>query len=102
LFWVVSRLVDGFTVASFGWAIIAAIVYSLVSWAVSSLVMGSKDGLAPSMKPILPGLALALALAAPLPARAADPAPNSLAFSAVVRLGYLSREREDRDGARSD
>lgn len=43
LFWVVSRLVDGFTVASFGWAIVAAIVYSLVSWAVSSLVMGSRD-----------------------------------------------------------
>jgi putative membrane protein len=43
LFWVVSRLVDGFTVASFGWAIIAAIVYSLVSWAVSSLLMGSRD-----------------------------------------------------------
>ena len=43
LFWVVSRLVDGFTIASFGWAIIAALVYSLISWAVSSLVLSSRD-----------------------------------------------------------
>jgi putative membrane protein len=43
LFWLVARIVDGFTVASFGWAIVAALVYSLVSWAVSSLVMGSRD-----------------------------------------------------------
>lgn len=54
------------------------------------------------MKANLPGLALALALAAPLPAGAADPAPNRFAFSADVRLGYFGREREDRDGARSD
>ncbi|MFT4103160.1 MAG: phage holin family protein [Burkholderiaceae bacterium] len=40
LFWVTSRLVDGFTIASFGWAIIAALVYSLISWAVSALLMG--------------------------------------------------------------
>ncbi len=40
LFWVTSRLVDGFTVASFGWAIVGALVYSLISWAVSSLLMG--------------------------------------------------------------
>ncbi|MFT3802048.1 MAG: phage holin family protein [Burkholderiaceae bacterium] len=40
LFWVTSRLVDGFTVASFGWAIVGALLYSLISWAVSSLLMG--------------------------------------------------------------
>ncbi|GAA4406919.1 hypothetical protein [Quisquiliibacterium transsilvanicum] len=52
------------------------------------------------MKPML--LALALALTTPLPAGAADPAPKEFAFSADVRLGYFAREREDRDGARSD
>lgn len=40
LFWITSKLVDGFVVASFGWAIIAALIYSLISWAVSSLLMG--------------------------------------------------------------
>lgn len=43
LFWLVAWMVKGFEIASFGWAIIAAIVYSLVSWAVSSLVMVSRD-----------------------------------------------------------
>lgn len=39
LFWLVARWVEGFGVASFGWAVVAAVVYSLVSWAVSSLVL---------------------------------------------------------------
>lgn len=39
LFWLVSRIVDGFSITSFGWAVVAAFVYSLISWAVSSLVM---------------------------------------------------------------
>jgi len=43
LFWLVARFVDGFSVTSFGWAIVAAIVYSLMSWAVSALVMPRKD-----------------------------------------------------------
>lgn len=43
LFWVVSRLVEGFSVRSFGWAIIAAIVYSLISSAVSYLVLRRSD-----------------------------------------------------------
>lgn len=43
LFWVTSRLIDGFSVASFGWAIVGAVVYSLISWAVSSLVIGKRD-----------------------------------------------------------
>ena len=43
LFWLVARFVDGFSVTSFGWAIVAAIVYSLISWAVSALVMPRKD-----------------------------------------------------------
>ena len=43
LFWVTSRIIDGFSVASFWWAVVAAIVYGLISWAVSSLVMGRRD-----------------------------------------------------------
>lgn len=42
LFWVTSRLVDGFTVASFGWAIIGALLYSIISSLVSSLLLGGE------------------------------------------------------------
>ena len=34
-----SRLVDGFFVGGFWWAVLAAIVYSIISSAISSLVM---------------------------------------------------------------
>ena len=39
MFWAVAQLIDGFRVASFGAAIIAALVYSIVSWALSSLLL---------------------------------------------------------------
>lgn len=39
MFWLASRFVDGFFVAGFWWAVLAAIVYSIISWAISSLVM---------------------------------------------------------------
>lgn len=42
MFWLAARWVDGFGVASFGWAIVAAIVYSLISWAISSLLLRDK------------------------------------------------------------
>lgn len=42
LFWLVAKMIDGFSVSGFWWAVIAAVVYSLISWAVSSLVMPSK------------------------------------------------------------
>jgi putative membrane protein len=42
LFWLATRMLDGFEVRSFGWAILAAIVYSLISWAVSALVPGRR------------------------------------------------------------
>lgn len=42
IFWLASRWIDGFSIASFGWAIAAAIVYSLISWAVSSLLLRNK------------------------------------------------------------
>lgn len=43
MFWLVTRFIEGFSISSFGWAIIAAILYSLVSWAVSSLLLGRRD-----------------------------------------------------------
>ncbi len=36
MFWLAARFMDGFSVASFGWAIVAAVVYSLISWAIST------------------------------------------------------------------
>ena len=43
MFWLASRLVDGFVVGGFWWAVLAAIVYSIISWGISSLLM--KDDL---------------------------------------------------------
>lgn len=42
LFWLAARILEGFSVSSFGWAILAAIVYSLISWAVSSVLVGGR------------------------------------------------------------
>jgi putative membrane protein len=38
LFWLASRFLEGFEVRSFGWAVLGAIAYSLISWAVSALI----------------------------------------------------------------
>lgn len=38
LFWLAARFLEGFEVRSFGWAVLAAIVYSLISWTVSALL----------------------------------------------------------------
>ena len=43
LFWLAARVLEGFSVASFGWAIIGALCYSLISWAVSALLLGRRD-----------------------------------------------------------
>ena len=43
LFWGVAHLVDGFSVTGFGSAFIAAILYSIISWALSTLLL-KKDG----------------------------------------------------------
>ena len=40
--WLAARLVDGFAVAGFGWAMLAALAYSLASWAVSTLLLGTR------------------------------------------------------------
>ncbi len=39
MFWAVADLVQGFQVASFGAAIVAAIVYSVISWVLSALLL---------------------------------------------------------------
>ncbi len=38
LFWLATHFLDGFAVRSFWWAVFAAFVYSLISWAISSLL----------------------------------------------------------------
>jgi putative membrane protein len=38
MFWLAAKFLDGFAVTSFGWAIVAALVYSVMSWAISSLL----------------------------------------------------------------
>jgi putative membrane protein len=43
LFWLVAQLVPGFHVTGFGSAFLAAIVYSIISWALSTLLL-SKNG----------------------------------------------------------
>jgi putative membrane protein len=43
LFWLVSQLVEGFQVAGFWSAFLAAILYSVISWALSTLLL-KKDG----------------------------------------------------------
>lgn len=39
LFWAVANLVDGFQVAGFWSAFLAAILYSIISWALSTLLL---------------------------------------------------------------
>ena len=39
MFWLAARFIDGFEVEGFWWAVLAAIVYSIVSWAISTLIM---------------------------------------------------------------
>jgi putative membrane protein len=43
LFWLVANLVEGFYVAGFWSAFLAAILYSVISWALSTLLL-NKDG----------------------------------------------------------
>lgn len=43
LFWAVANLVEGFQVSGFWSAFIAAILYSIISWALSTLLL-KKDG----------------------------------------------------------
>ncbi len=42
LFWMVASFVKGFTIAGFWPAVFGAIVYSLISWAATSFILGGK------------------------------------------------------------
>lgn len=44
LFWFAARILEGFSVSSFGWAILGAILYSLISWAISALLLPGVRG----------------------------------------------------------
>ena len=44
LFWLVSRWIEGFEVAGFWSAFLAAILYSIISWALSTLLLKDNDG----------------------------------------------------------
>jgi len=44
MFWMVAQLVDGFHVDSFWSAIGGALLYSVISWALSTLLLKDKDG----------------------------------------------------------
>lgn len=39
LFWAVGWLVQGFVVAGFWWGVLGAIVYSIISWLLASLLL---------------------------------------------------------------
>jgi putative membrane protein len=39
LFWLASYALQGFQITGFGWAIVTAIVYSLVTWAIRAVVL---------------------------------------------------------------
>jgi putative membrane protein len=44
LFWFVGSFVKGFTVEGFWTAVFGAIVYSIISWALSSLLLRHREG----------------------------------------------------------
>jgi putative membrane protein len=44
LFWFVGSFVTGFVVAGFWWGVAGAIVYSIVSWALSAVLFSSGSG----------------------------------------------------------
>jgi putative membrane protein len=39
LFWFVGSFISGFVVSGFWWGVIGAVVYSIVSWALSALLL---------------------------------------------------------------
>lgn len=39
MFWLAAQFLPGFEIRSFGWAIIAALVYSVISYAINSILL---------------------------------------------------------------
>lgn len=44
LFWLVAQVIDGFHVTSFWAAVGGALLYSVISWALSTLLLSKNDG----------------------------------------------------------
>ena len=44
MFWIASRFIEGFNVGGFWWAVLAALIYSIISWAISSLLLDKDPG----------------------------------------------------------
>jgi putative membrane protein len=44
LFWMVTQWIDGFEVTGFWSAFLAALLYSIISWALSTLLLNKEDG----------------------------------------------------------
>jgi putative membrane protein len=42
MFWIADKLIDGITIQSFGWAMVCALVYSVITWAVGAVLKPSK------------------------------------------------------------
>lgn len=43
MFWIASYFIQGFAIRGFWWAVLAALVYSIISWAISSLVLDKEE-----------------------------------------------------------
>ncbi|MES2931977.1 MAG: phage holin family protein [Pseudomonadota bacterium] len=43
MFWMVASWIDGFHVAGFWSAVLGALLYSVISWALSSLILSNKN-----------------------------------------------------------
>lgn len=43
-FWLCASFIEGFAVRSFGWAVLGAFAYSVISWAIASLVFAPRRG----------------------------------------------------------
>ncbi|HAT31802.1 MAG TPA: hypothetical protein DCW29_13390 [Janthinobacterium sp.] len=43
MFWLVAQLIDGFHVASFWSAVVGALLYSVISWALSTLLLRNSN-----------------------------------------------------------
>ncbi len=38
MFWIADKVIDGITIQNFGWAMVCALVYSLITWAVGAVL----------------------------------------------------------------
>jgi putative membrane protein len=42
MFWIADKLIDGITIQNFGWAMVCALAYSVITWAVGAVLKPSK------------------------------------------------------------